>query len=306
MKFHSNLLITASLAATLTLMAACAPAKKSANFKDRSGAKSGATVGQLFFINKGESAEDKEFAKSITFVGAIVEEAANTNIARQKLNEKYKKRDTTKLSKHVPLPEEGATAIATNQPNNRRQETLISVRVVVEGIGGLDYMGYNDEFGSEKILTELSAANEECAAEVAGFLSVRAACVDRACSKLAVQLVKVMEDKELYANKLLDKVGQPTGSSITVTQYKELASDVDAPTDLAAETDADESTEEQSKPKAKKPMPQMVCKAKTAEELALEKKTAEETAANKAVEEERSSETEEKKPEIDLADLLKE
>ncbi len=275
MKFNGNVVLTAALMATLSLMVACAPAKRGTKFADRSGPNSGGTEADRFFGKQSTSDETKAFEQSIIMIDAMIEESDDSRIGRDKLAKIAAERSENKVS-GLPEPkaeERGAEAevdenpgLAAERSKDRRANSLITVRVTLEGIGALDYMEFNDEFGSKNNLVELLPANADCASKVANFLSVRAACADASCSQLAIQLVDERGEKKLFVNKFVERIGSPEGSPVKVAKYKAFVS-------------ALEVTDEKVKP-AK---PELACKKADAEveaaKLAEEEKVKEEEAA---------------------------
>lgn len=293
----SNAFLTAALVATLSAMVACAPAKKGAKFKDHGAGGSNLPSADRFFKKQSSNEESAKFEKSVVMINARIEEATNSQIARNKLEAMAVERSEGKIS---GLPEDETVERGTKvdkknvtgskEPTNDRNKYLISIRITLEGIGSLDYINFNSLYGSERELIELLPANAECASKVAEFIEVRAACVDRLCNQLAVQVADVRSEPELLVNKILDQAAPAKGFLIKVTNYKmfnALADEATAVDELIEDTETEVETE--ATVVAKPIKPASACKMLEDKEKAnkAKKDTAEE---NKAVVEEKKTE----------------
>ncbi len=268
MKFNGNLLLSSALVATMSVMVACAPSKRGTKFADRTSANGKATDADRFFGKTTGNAESKTLQTKITYVDAMIEEAIDTKIAQAKLSKLAEDRSENKVSGLPEIKEtergeevsDQSKIAPSNDLKNTRNPYLITVRLQIEDKGALDYMAFNNQFGASKYLVELLPANEACATKVASKISVRAACIDKACAQLAVEIVDESKEK-VSAQLFMAKAGESTGSEIKLTKFEKYQSALVSKASAVAADQDEEATAISAATLAK---PKMACSVEAA------------------------------------------
>lgn len=204
MKLNSNLFLTAALAATVTAMVACAPAKRGAKFADRTGSNANATEAEkVSGVRQQQSVEAENFRDQIISISAEVEEANEDEESEEAIDKLLAEYVASGESSLEPIKEEeenqgqeesrskdnSTQGLASNQPvSNVRSKYIMNVRVNLANVGHLDLVAGSTKFGNAKMLRTLTHVNKECSAKYAD-LKIKAICADKSCNKLLVQFL---------------------------------------------------------------------------------------------------------------------
>lgn len=285
MKLNGNLVLTAALMATLSLMVACAPAKRGTKFTDRSGANgTGTEAEKVGGIKRMETPEAKEFRDQIVMIDAAVQESKEDEESQEEIDKLLLKYTAEGVSSLDPIEEAQETSeeeqdsdnqntagLKSKEPVSRdRAKYIMSVRVNIAGVGYLDLVGVSAKFGNAKMLRTLTHVNKDCATKYAD-LKIKAICADKSCSKLLVQLnstsrgsqdlhieevltqketkdglLKIIKFTEINRTKELEKRGIQVQEAAAVCKAK------DETSEEAALTAAEAKAREEENAKAKK------------------------------------------------------